>query len=50
MTPSEIEPATFQLVVQCLNQLRYTPSKLGNNTFSHTMLMGQGSVSGYQKH
>ena len=23
MTPSEIEPATSRLVVQCLNQLRY---------------------------
>jgi hypothetical protein len=23
MTPSEIEPATFRLVEQCLNQMRY---------------------------
>jgi hypothetical protein len=28
MTPSEIEPATFWLVAQCLNQLRY---RLGIN-------------------
>jgi hypothetical protein len=30
MTPSGIKPATFQLVVQCLNQLRHQQRALKN--------------------
>jgi hypothetical protein len=27
VTPSEIDPATFRLVTQCLNQLRHKPEQ-----------------------
>jgi len=41
MTPSEIEPATFRLVAQCLNQLRHR--------VPHTAVYGSRYVPRYSE-
>jgi len=41
MTPSGIEPATFRLVAQCLNQLRHPYKQVMRHFFQGLMLLGR---------
>jgi hypothetical protein len=43
MTPSGIEPATFRLVVQCLNQLHYKAACFGRNATGWAYLIWNNS-------
>jgi hypothetical protein len=45
MTPSEIEPATFWLEVQCLNQLRHCVPPQQFTTYTLTNGMNEISIT-----